>query len=138
MTKLSERLKQVTQCIRFKYQVIYALIILMIMAVLGVSFCMIYNFRNTPVQEHTRQINSDVVNITITGTSNQRTIKITKLDTQQTMTLTSRRVLRRRTNAPPLAPRQNFIHRGDVLEIYSVGNNILVIHEVQSNVRHYI
>ena len=89
----------------------------------------------------TRTIEGDTINITISGNRQQRTVIINELEAGRriTLTTTTRRVWVRRqaVNEPPPLPRRQVHHNGDVVQVYTVGN-VLIIVELATNRRHYI
>ena len=95
------------------------------------------NIRNMPARVD-RVIESELLHITISGDTQRRDISITRRDTGQTMTLraTSRQVVRR-GNTPPPIPQRTVRHDSDFMEIYTVGN-LVIIFERLSGQRHYI
>ena len=111
-----------------------------IVAIGFIVFLFVINPPNEPVPLQPRQITTNIVHICVTGDTRQRTVQITIQETGQraTITTTTRTVIRRRSaTTAPSAPRQTVHHDGNIIRIYSV-NNILVIHEIESDRRHYI
>ena len=123
-----------------KNRIIKALAVLLIALSIGITAYIVQNnFCNTHVQEHTHHISSDIVDITITTTGNQRVIRISILETGQiaTLTQTSRRVARQPTDTVPILPQQTVHHSGNIIKVYSVGS-LLIVYELATGVRHYI
>ena len=131
MGKLRKYKKVIWDCVPY--------FILIFMVAGFIVFLFVINPQNEPVPIQPRSISTDVVEITVTGDTRQRTISITLLETSQTATITETRTVRRRWSATtaPSVTQERTLHSGNILNIHSF-NGVLVIHEIETGRLHFI